>query len=214
MKELNYSLLVLLAIPYMIVILKMLLHFISYIVYRISSYVYDRKRNRLDCNFAINEFDKQIQKNKFLKIKNNTYKFNNWFNSHLRFFNFSGWCGYCILSGVLLFITISLSIRIKSDYNEEKLLLDNNFEVIRQYENFEDLPMWKYDRVGVIKNAVECNEKYFKTENGKIKCKLIFIKPENLKDLKPINVNKMLNAAGISKDVEKIINDKYSTYNF
>lgn len=41
--------------------------------------------------------------------------------------------------------------------------------------------MWKYDKVGVIKHAVECNEKYFTTRNGEIKCKFSYIKEENLK---------------------------------
>lgn len=71
--------------------------------------------------------------------------------------------------------------------------------------------MWKYDKVSVIKQAVECNEKYFTTRNGKIKYKFSYIKEENLKNLEPINVNKMLETAGISKESARIINDKYTT---
>lgn len=71
--------------------------------------------------------------------------------------------------------------------------------------------MWKYDKAGVIKRAIECNEKYFVTQDGEIRCKFYFIKQENLEDLRPINVNKMLDAAGISKEAERVLNDKYIT---
>ena len=71
--------------------------------------------------------------------------------------------------------------------------------------------MWKYDKVGVIKRAVERNEKYFTTKNSEIKCKFFYIKEENLKDLVPIDVNKMLETAVISKESARIINDKYTT---
>lgn len=211
MKELNYSLFIILMIPYMIVIAKMLLHFISYIAFNISYSVRNKRLETLDATFGLKEPDKKIQKDKILKTHKIFYNFNDWFDDHLRYADFKWWCGYCSVSCIIAFLSLVIFLNCKADFKKEKALLESDFKVIRQYDDFEKLPMWKYDRVGVIKNAVECNEKYFKTENGEIKYKLFFIKPENLKDLEPINVNKMLEAAGISKEAERVINDKYTT---
>jgi len=211
MKELNYSLLVIFMAPYMVVIAKMLLHFISYIAYNISYSVRDKKLKALNTIVDLKETDKKIQEDKILRTHEAFYKFNDWFDYHLRFDGFSWWTAYCTISCIIAFISLGTLLACKSDLKKEKALLESNFKVIRQYDDFEKLPMWEYDKVGVIKRAVECNEKYFTTKNGEIRCKFYYIKPENLKDLKPINVNKMLEVAGISKEAERIINDKYAT---
>lgn len=211
MKELNYSLSVILMIPYMVVIAKMLLHFISYIAFNISYSVRNKRLKALDATFGLKESDRKIQKDKILRTNEIFYNFNDWFNEHLRYADFKWWCGYCSISCIIAFISLVLLINVKSDFKKEKALLESDFKVIRQYNDFEKLPMWEYDKVGVIKRAVECNEKYFTTKNDEIKCKFFFIKPENLENLTPINVNKMLEAAGISKEAEKVINDKYTT---
>jgi len=210
MKELNYFLFIIFTIPYMVVIAKMLLHLISYIAYNISYSVRNKKLNALDATFDLKEPDKKIQKDKILKTHKAFYNFNSWFDDHLRFADFSWWFGYCTISCIIAFFSLVVLINCKTDFKKEKALLESDFKVIKQYEDFEKLPMWEYDKVGVIKRAVECNEKYFTTKNGEIKCKLFYIKEENLKNLKPINVNKMLEVAGISKEAGKVINDKYT----
>ena len=211
MKELNYSLFVILMIPYMVVIAKMLLHFISYIAFNISYSVRNKRLKALDATFGLKEPDRKIQKDKILKTHKIFYNFNDWFDSHLRYADLRWWSVYCSISCIIAFLSLALLINVKSDFKKEKALLESDFKVIRQYNDFEKLPMWEYDKVGVIKRAVECNEKYFTTKNDEIKCKFFFIKPENLENLMPINVNKMLEAAGISKEPEKVINDKYTT---
>lgn len=211
MKELNYFLFVILIAPYMVVIAKMLLHFISYIAYNISCSIRDKKLKVLDATFGLKEKDRKIQKDKILKTHEVFYNFNRWFDYHLRFATFEWWFGYCSISGFIAFLTLIAFLNCKLDIKKEKALLESDFKAIRQYDDFEKLPMWEYDKAGVIKRAVECNEKYFTTKNGKIKCNLHYIRPENLENLKPINVNKMLEAAGISKEAERIINDKYTT---
>ena len=210
MKELNYFLFVILMAPYMVVIAKMLLHFISYIAYNISCSIRDKKLETLDATFGLKEKDKKIQRDKILKTHEAFYNFNRWFDYHLRFTAIGWWFGYCSIFCVIAFLSLVVLLSCKLDLKKEKALLESDFKVIRQYDDFEKLPMWEYDKAGVIKRAVECNEKYFTTKNGEIKCNLHYIKPENLKDLKPINVNKMLEAAGISKEAERIINDKYT----
>lgn len=210
MKELDYTLFIIFMIPYMAVIAKMLLHLISYIAYNISYSVRNKKLNALDATFGLKESDRKIQKDKILKTHEAFYNFNDWFGDHLRFDDFSWWCAYCTISCIIAFVFLGALLTCKSDFKKEKALLESNFKVIRQYDDFEKLPMWEYDKVGVIKRAVECNEKYFTTKNGEIKCKLSYIKPENLENLAPINVNKMLKAAGISEEAERIINDKYT----
>lgn len=211
MKELNYFLFVVLMVPYMVVIAKMLLHLISYIVFNIAYSIRDKKLAALDTAVGLKESDKKIQKDKILRAYEIFSNFNSWFDYHLRFAAVGWWFGYCSISCIIAFITLVIFLSCKSDLKKEKALLESDFKVIRQYDDFEKLPMWEYDKAGVIKRAVECNEKYFTTKNGEIKCKLLYIKPENLENLKPINVNKMLEAAGISKEAERIINDKYTT---
>lgn len=211
MKDLNYFLFVIFMVPYMVVIAKMILHLMSYIAFNISYYVRNKKLDALNATFDIKESDKKIQKEQILKTHETFYNLKKWFNCYLRFDNLSGWCIYCAISCIICFFSIFALFICKSDFKKEKTLLEDNFKIIRQYEDFEKLPMWKYDKVSVIKRAVECNEKYFTTKNGEIKCKFSYIKKENLKNLEPIDVNKMLETAGISKESARIINDKYTT---
>ena len=211
MKDLNYFLFVIFMIPYMVVIAKMILHLMSYIAFNISYSVRNKRLDALNASFSIKEPDKKIQKEQILKTHETFYNLKKWFNCYLRFDNFSGWCIYCAISCIICFFSIFALFIYKSDFKKEKTLLESDFKIIRQYEDFEKLTMWKYDKVGVIKRAVECNEKYFTTRNGEIKCKFSYIKEENLKNLEPIDVNKMLEAAGISKESAGIINDKYTT---
>lgn len=211
MEDLNYFLFVIFMIPYMVVIAKMILHLMSYIAFNISYSVRNKRLDALNTVFDIKKSDKKIQKEQILKAHETFYNLKKWFNCYLRFDNCGGWSIYCAISCIICFFSIFVLFICKSDFKKEKTLLESDFRIIRQYEDFEKLPMWKYDKVGVIKRAVECNEKYFTTKNGEIKCNFYYIKPENLKDLEPINTNKMLEAAGISNESVRIINDKYTT---
>lgn len=211
MVELKYWLFIVFMWPYMLVIAKMLLHFISFIAYKIANPICDKKLSAIAANPNIKTEECYKRNRRITRIQSSFYNFNDWFTYYLRFSDLQWWAVYCCISCALCVLSIAIFFSIRSDLKKEQAILESNFAVIRQYDDFENLPMWKYDKAGVIKRAIECNEKYFVTQDGEIRCKFYFIKSENLKDLKPIDVNKMLDAAGISKDAERVLNDKYIT---
>lgn len=210
-----------------IVLLKMLVHFVFWLINERLHSNYDTLNSGF-CHlyhvssYSVNEFaeinsnntekypDLKKHYERLVEAWNKYYKWPGkrvaeFFAKNLRFSNAEVWSMYCVLAFLAAFSgVVFLGISV-SEFHKQSVLYDNgNYSGYVQYcdSNYKNIPLWETNAKLVIENAEALNNYYFDKQGNLNKETVCFILPESREDFKMIDTNAMY------ADFLKICEDK------